>query len=167
MKLIKTCLLFGLSAFAFMKAPSQNAMINILTRNAGVVKKGKTIFLEITINNTTLRDYIGIYKIRTQISVPSEIVSIDTVGHVLPTGWKIISNNGSTINLSNGMDMMAASDARTLLIAIRGKKAGGPSTISAQLTFSNGYPPGTEPGSLQGDNPADNSSTSTIRVILK
>ena len=60
--------------------------------------------------------------------------------------------------------MIAANDRRKLLIAIKGVKAGGPSTISAQLSFSNGEAPGTTPGVLAGDIPADNSSTTTIRV---
>ena len=129
-----------------------------------MVKKGETVFLEVTINNTDPNDYIGVYKVRTQISVPSAIANIDSVGHVLPTGWIITSNNGSTINLSNGKDMIAANDARTLLIAVRGNKAGGPSTVACQLSFSDGTAPGTAPGILQRENPADNSSTSTIMV---
>ena len=84
---------------------------------------------------------------------------------MLPTGWTITGNDGSTINLSNGKDMIAANDVRTLLIAIRGNKVGGPSTVAGQLSFSNGTPPGLAPGTLPGENPADNSSTTTIKVL--
>jgi hypothetical protein len=145
-------------------ASSQNVMVNILTQKSGMVKKGNTLFLEVTINNTDPADYVGVYKIRAQVSVPADIASIDTAGHILPTGWTVTSNNGSIINLSNGKDMIAANDSRTLLIALRGIKAGGPSTISCQLTFSDGNSPGTTPGTLKRDNPADNSSTTTIMV---
>jgi len=164
MKLLKLIVLVSAGVFACKAAASQNAMVNILTQKSGMVKRGETVFLEITINNTDPNDYIGVYKIRAQISVPSAITSIDTAGHVLPTGWIITSNNGSTVNLSNGKDMIAANDARTLLIAVRGNKTGGPSTVACQLSFSDGNAPGTSPGTLQRENSADNSSTTTIMV---
>jgi hypothetical protein len=165
MKLFKSIILFAAAVLSFKCAASQNALINILTQNTGIVKKGETVFLEVTINNTDPAGYIGIYKLKAQISVPSLIASIADTGHVLPTGWKIISNDGSTINLSNGKDMIAANDARTILIAVKGNKIGGPSTIMGQLSFSDGNSPGTGPGSLAGDNPGDNSSTSSCKVV--
>lgn len=167
MKLFKLILPALAGVFTFMSAASQNALINILTQNSGIVKKGGTLFLEVTVNNTDPTAFINIYKIRTQISVPSAIASIPATGHVLPTGWKITSNDGSTINLSNGTDMIAANDNRTLLIAIRGNDIGGPSTIAGQLSFSDGTAPGTAPGTLPGDITADNFSTSTIKVGKK
>ncbi|MDZ4794929.1 MAG: hypothetical protein SGI83_11675 [Bacteroidota bacterium] len=148
-------------------AVSQNVMVNILTQKSGIVTKNGIVFLEITINNTDPLAYIGIYRIKTQLSVPSAIASIAAEGHVLPTGWTITSQNDSVINLSNGKDMIAANDARTLLVAIRGMKMGGPSTISCQLSFSDGTSPGTAPGTLPGENPGDNRSTSTIEVTGK
>ena len=151
-------------SFAVIRAAGQNVLINVLTQNSGIVKKGKTVFLEVTIDNTDPNAYVGIYKIQAKISVPSALVSIAATGHVLPTGWKITSNNGSAISLSNCKDMIASNDARTILIALQGNNIGGPSTISGQLTFSNGESPGTAPGSLANDNPADNASTTTIKV---
>lgn len=165
MKFFKLILPVLAGGFTFMSASSQNVLINILTQNSGIVKKGKTVFLEVTVNNTDPDAYIGIYKIKVQISVPSAIASIPATGHVLPTGWTITSNNGSTINLSNGKNMIASNDSRTILIAVQGNKIGGPSTIAGQLSFSNGEAPGTTPGVLAGDNPADNFSTSTCEVI--
>jgi hypothetical protein len=165
MKFSKLIFLIFLVAFTFINAASQNALINVLTQNSGVTKKGKIVFLEITVNNTDPGSSIVAYKLRPQISVPSAIASIQTTGHVLPDGWTITSNNGSTLFLSNGSDIIAPNTARTILIAIQGNKIGGPSTISGQLSFSNGAAPGSAPGSLPGDNPADNSSTSTIKVI--
>lgn len=146
-------------------AASQNVMMNIMTQDAGIVKKGKTVFLEVTINNTDLSSHIGVYKIRTQISVPSDIISIADSGHVLPNGWTVTANTGSSIMISNGKDMIAAKDARTILIALRGNKTGGPSTITGTLSFSNGEAPGTTAGLIKGDNPGDNSSTTTCKVI--
>ena len=144
---------------------SQNAMINILTQNAGIVKIGDKLILEVSITNTNYKDFIGIYKLKIQVSVPEKIVSIDSVGNILPTGWRILSNNGSSITISNGMDMIAATDNRKILISLKAKEIGEPSTISGQLSFSNGVAPGTEPGSLQNDLPGDNNSTTTCKVI--
>jgi hypothetical protein len=165
MKFSKLTFLILTSAFVSVRAASQNMMINILTQNSGTVNKGKTVFLEATINNTDPNAYLGIYKLQVKISVPSEIVTIPATGHVLPTGWTITSNTGSTITLSNGKNMIASNDSRTILIAVQGKQMGGPSTISGQLLFSNGEAPGTAPGSLSGENPADNTSTTTIKVL--
>ena len=144
---------------------SQNAMINILTQNAGIVKVGEKLILEVFITNTNHQDFIGIYKLKVQVSVPEKIVSIDSVGTILPTGWRVLSNNGSSITISNGMDMIAATDNRKILISLKAKEIGEPSTISGQLSFSNGVAPGTEPGSLQNDLPGDNNSTTTCKVI--
>jgi hypothetical protein len=164
MKSFKLLLLVFVCISTYMSAASQNVLVNILTRNAGIVKKGKHVFLEVTINNTNASAFVNVFKVKAQISVPSGIVKIADTGHDLPTGWTIISNDGSTITLSNGKDMIAGSDSRTILIAMEGIKTGGPSTISAQLTFSNGESPGSAPGTLAGDNPADNSSTTTVKV---
>ncbi len=165
MKLFKLIFLVLTGSFTFMSAASQNALINILAQNSGTVRKGETVFLEVTIINTNAISDIGAYKIKAQISVPSEIAGIDTSGNVLPTGWTITGNTGSTIFLSNGTDVIPRNSARTILIAVHGKKTGGPSTIIGQLSFSDGNPPGTALGSLPGDNPADNSSTTTIKVL--
>jgi len=146
------------------EAAAQNVLINILTKNAGIVQKGHNTFIEVTINNTDPTSFIGIYKLKAQISVPNSIVNITASGHSLPTGWEIISNSDSTITLSNGKDIIASNDARTLLIAIKGKKIGGPLSVAGQISFSNGSAPGTEPGSLKGDNPADNFATSSCQV---
>lgn len=164
MKLFKSSLVLLAGTFVFYTASSQNVLINVLMRNSGKVRVRKTAFLEVTINNTDATSFTGLYKLKVQISVPPTIASINLKGHVLPTSWEIISNDGSTITLSNGKDLIAANDARTLLIAIKGEKIGGPSTIAGQILFANGQPPGTVPGVLEGDNPADNSSTSTIKV---
>jgi hypothetical protein len=166
MKLFKIFLLLMAGFFSGYSAAAQNAMINILTRNSGIVKKGGTIFLEITINNTDPASHIAAYKLRPQISVPQGLVSISSTGHVLPTGWTVIRNNGSVIALSNGKDLIGSNDSRTILIALKGLKTGGPSIISGQLFFADGNAPGSASGSpLTGDIPIDNSSATSIQVM--
>jgi hypothetical protein len=87
------------------------------------------------------------------------------MGLTLPTGWKVLSNNGTSITMSNGTDMIAVEDERIILIPIKAKKVGGYSTISGSLTFSDGVSPGIQPGSLDNDLPADNNSSTTCKVI--
>jgi hypothetical protein len=146
-------------------AAAQNVVLNVLTQNSGVVQIGKSIFFEVTINNTDASTNVGVYKLKVQVSAPDAVVTILKTGHNLPTGWSIISNDKGVINISNGKDLIAPYDSRTLLIAIEGKSIGGPALMSGQLSFSNGISPGSEPGSLKGDNPADNYSTSSCKVI--
>jgi hypothetical protein len=165
MKFYKYIFLSLVITLKFINAQSQNVSMNVLTQNGGIVRKGKNVFFEVTINNTSSSSNVGIYKLKAQISVPDSIVSIQQTGHNLPTGWEIISNTQNTITISNGKDLIAPNDSRTLLISIRGDNTGGPKTLTGQLTFSNGVSPGSAPGSLAGDNPADNYSTSTCKVI--
>lgn len=165
MKVLKLVILFFAITFFYTKAVAQNVSINVLTQKSGIVRTGDTVMFEVTINNTDASVLVGAYRLKAQISTDDSVVSIETTGHNLPTGWEIISNTGNTITLSNGKDLIATNDSRTLLIAIKGKNIGGPVTISGQLTFSNGVSPGTDPGSLKGDDPADNYSTSSCKVI--
>ncbi|HET6996241.1 MAG TPA: hypothetical protein VFI06_14710, partial [Chitinophagaceae bacterium] len=118
MKPYKFTLLLLMGSFAFISAASQNAVINILSQNSGTVRKGETVFLEVTVNNTDPFSNIGYYKIKALINVPSEIVSIDTTGLQLPAGWTFMVNNGSSIVLSNGTDIIASNTARTLMIPL-------------------------------------------------
>jgi hypothetical protein len=145
---------------------SQNLMLNVLTLNSGVVNKNKITFLEITISNTSATKVVPTYKLRPQISFPYNLVSIPDTGHILPKGWAIISNKNGVVWLSNGTDVIAENDSRTILIAMKGKQIGSQSTILGNLSFSNGKTPGNIIGAPTiGDNPADNSSSSSIMVI--
>lgn len=165
MKVYRLIILFFAGILFYSAAQSQNVSINVLTQNSGIVQIGKSVFFEVTINNTDPSLLVGVYKLKAQVTVPDSIVVIRKEGHNLPTGWEIISNDGNVITLSNGKDIIASNDARTLLIAIEGKNIGGPVSMSGQLFFSNGISPGTDPGSLTGDNPSDNFSTSSCKVI--
>jgi len=141
-------------------------MINVLTQNLGIVKKGKIIFFEIKISNTSATASIPPYKLRPQISFPNTLVDVETTGHILPKGWAVTSNKNGVILLTNGTDVMAENENRTILIAIKGKSKGGPSSITGNLTFGNGIAPGIAVGApLAGDNIADNVSSSTVKVI--
>lgn len=164
MKCLKIICTTILLIVASQRIIAQNVMINIMTQNAGIVKKGKNLYVEVSIVNTSSTEFVNVYKLKATITVPKEIVSIDSMSLTLPTGWKVLSNDGTSIILSNGTDMIAGEDERIILIPIKAKKVGGYSTISGNLTFSNGVSPGIELGSLNNDLPADNNSTTTCKV---
>lgn len=166
---MKNLLLFAFILFTVLISKnlfSQNVMINVLSQNNGEVKKGEIIFFEVTIYNTSPTKALPMYKIRPQISFPSALVSIPETGHVLPKGWTITSNKKGVVTLSNGTDIIPENASRTILIALKGDGIGGPTTINGNLFFSNGIAPGISSGTpTKEDNTADNSSTSTVRVL--
>ena len=159
-------MLFFAVAFTFiMNAAAQNVSINVLTQNSGQVNLNGTVFVEVTIANTSSTTAVPNYKLRPQISIPTSIVNIPATGHILPAGWTIISNAAGVIRVSNGTDQIPANTARTILIAIHGDVLGAPQTVSGNLLFSNGVAPGSASGpATVGDLTADNSSSSTIQV---
>jgi hypothetical protein len=145
---------------------AQNVSVNALTLNSGIVKNGETVFYEVQINNTDNDLLTGLYKLKVQVSIAdSSTIVIKADTHILPTGWKILSNSGTVITFSNCKDIIAPNDVRKLLIAIEGKQPGGPVMIASQLSFADGIVPGTNPGIQIGDNPLDNFSSSTCKVI--
>ncbi len=165
MKLFKMILLFFGVVMA-MTSTAQNVSINVLTQNSGQVSLGGTVYVEITVANTSTTTSVPVYKLRPQLSVPVSIVSIPATGHVLPSGWSIISNASGVIRVSNGTDQIPPNTARTILIAVKGETLGGPLTVSGNLLFSNGVAPGSASGpATPGDVTADNSSSSTVEVI--
>jgi large repetitive protein len=165
MKQFKSLILAVLIAFAAaMTASAQNISVNVLTQNSGLVNVGGTVFLEVTVCNTSPTVAAPTNKIRVQVSAPAAICNIPVSGHNLPAGWSIVSNTGSVIRVCNGTDAIPANGCRTILIALQGTVVGGPSTVQGQLQFTNGTSCSTNGGGTAGDNTADNSSTSTLQV---
>ena len=165
MKVPVFILLLLLCIITFSVTSAQNVSLNVLTQNAGTVNLGGTVFVEITLANTSSSVSVPVTKVRPQISVPVSIVSIPATGHVLPAGWSIISNAGGVLRLCNGSDAIPPNTARTILIAIQGNVLGGPLTISGNTTFANGTVCTTSGGATSGDVAGDNTSTSTIQVF--
>lgn len=166
MKAFKFLFLLVAASISVTKISAQaNAYLNILTLNSGLVKQGGIVDIQVTVGNTGPVSSITANKVRAQISVPSALVSL--LGNAqqtgLPSGWTITVNTGSAITICNGSDVIAINEARTILIKVQGNTIGGPSTVNGNLLFSGGASC-TIPGSLSGDNTADNSSTSSIQV---
>ena len=156
-KITKSLLLFVAVFFTLLSAGAQNMSINIGTLNSGLVNVGGTVQLRVDVNNTDpTASTLVANKARPQISVPLAICNIAATGHTLPTGWTITSNSGTTIRITNTSDPIPAGETRTAFIAIQGNVIGGPSPISANLTFVGAAP--------NGDLAADNAATSSIEV---
>jgi large repetitive protein len=162
MKLFRLFVLSFLIVFTALKSNGQNIAINVLTQNSGVVSQGSTVFLEVTVSNTGTTA-APVNKIRPTISVPTS-VTVPASGHVLPSGWSIVTNTGSTIRICNGTDAIPASTSRTILIAIQGVTVSASQTIAGALNFSNGNCTGANGAATSGDSPSDNNSQSTVTV---
>ena len=167
MKQIQIILLVLFCAFTgFNVAGQTNANLQLLTLNSGQVNQGAVVDLQVSVGNTGTND-IGVNKVRAQISIPIAIATaLPTVQQTgLPAGWIILTNTGGAITVCNGTDIIPGGQQRQIFIKIQGTALGGPSTINGSLSFGPGSGVCTGPGSLPGDNTADNTSTSSITVV--
>lgn len=168
MKQIQIILLLLFCAFTGFNAAGQaNANLNILTLNSGQVSQGAVVDLQVSVGNTGPNSSIGVNKVRAQISIPIAIATaLPTAQQTgLPAGWIVLTNTGSAITVCNGTDVIPVGEQRQIFIKIQGTAVGGPSTINGSLSFGPGSGVCTGPGSLSGDNTADNTSTSSITVL--
>lgn len=155
MKLLKLFILFLATTFVYKGATAQDASINILAQNSGVVTVGGQIFLQVDVTNNSTTGTVIANKLRPAISVPASIASIPATGHVLPSGWTIFSNASGVIRITNTTDPIPPSTTRTILIALQGTAVGSGSIIG-NLTFVGPAP--------TGDIGANNSSSTGLTV---
>ena len=170
MKKIKLFLLFFVACSFFKNSIAQtqlptNANINIVTANAGVVNLGATLDLSVSVANTGSNP-IQRNRVRPSISIPIAIATALANGLQtgLPVGWVITVNNGATITICNGTDVIPAGETRTAIIKIQGTATGGPFTIGGTLQFGPGTTVCTGLGTLNGDGPADNITSTAVTV---
>jgi hypothetical protein len=167
MKLSNLILLFLAAVLKISSASGQaNAFIQVLTLNSGNVDLGGTSDIQVTVGNSGPTSNIAANNVRTQVSVPASLVSIlpNAQQTGIPAGWAITSNNGTTIQLCNGSDVIAPGTQRNVIIKIQGNTIGGPLTVSGGLSFRSGTNCAA-PGTLAGNNTADDNGTSSITVI--
>jgi hypothetical protein len=167
MKLSTLLILFSASLLGATNASGQaNAYIQVLTLNSGNVNLGQTGDIQVTVGNTGPTNNIAANNVRTQVSVPNALVSLlpNAQQTGIPAGWVITSNNGTTIQLCNGSDVIAPGTQRNGIIKIQGNTIGGPLTVSGGLTFRSGTNCAA-PGTLAGNNTADDNGTSSVTVV--
>ena len=155
MKQLKLFIFFCIMAFTYMEASAQDPSLNIVLGSSGITTVGETILLQIDVTNNDPTTAIVSNKIIPQISVPASISLIQATGHILPSGWTIVSNSGSVIRIKNTTDPIPAGTTRTAYIAIQGVAIGNGSVLG-NLTFNGPAP--------SGDNPANNTSSAGLTV---
>jgi large repetitive protein len=171
MKLLKLVLLLCVNIIICTTAISQtqlstNASLNILSANSGIVTQGGIVDLSISVTNTGANPIVA-NRIRVQISIPNAIaLPIATVSQTaLSPNWIVTSNTaGGVITICNNTDVIPAGQTRTSVVKVSGVNIGGPLTINAGLAFGT-VASCTGFGSLPGDIPADNTSTTGLTVV--
>ncbi len=172
MKIIKLLMLFCIGAFfvasnAIGQANPTISVIGLGTTNplnAGEVPVGATLDLQVVVGNTGTANIVA-YKLRPVITVPAIVTILpDAQQTGLPAGWSIVSNTGSQIRICNGLDVIAGSDSRTIIIKVQGVTIGGPSTFSGQLNFG-GTSCALTGAAPSGNVTADDNATSSVTVV--
>jgi hypothetical protein len=156
---MRNILLAVTGLFVFYTASAQNVSLNMLVLNSGVIPTGGTGTLQATINATTgtagQSNPVVSGKVNVQVTVPPSL-NISATQNGLPTGWTVRNNNGTVINICNSSTTLAVNTAEDLLITVEGVTATtGSPAISGQISFRTNC---TAPGSLAGNNPADDAS---------
>ena len=167
MKLSTLLIIFSAGLLGITTANGQaNAFIQVLTLNSGNVNLGGTGDIQITVGNTGPSNNIAANNVRTQVSVPNALVSLlpNAQQTGIPAGWAITSNNGTTIQLCNGTDVITPGTQRNIIIKVQGNTIGGPLTVSGGLSFRSGTNCAA-PGTLAGNNTADDNGTSSVTVV--
>ena len=172
MKIIKLLMLFCVGAFlvasnAMGQANPTISVIGLGTTNpinAGEVAVGATLDLLVVVGNTGISSVVA-YKLRPVITVPAIVTFLpDAQQTGLPAGWSIVSNTGAQIRICNGLDAIAGSSSRTIILKVQGVSIGGPSTFAGQLNFGGASCAAT--GSAPSGNvTADDNATSTVTVV--
>ncbi|MFM2387766.1 MAG: hypothetical protein RL660_2523 [Bacteroidota bacterium] len=167
MKILKQLLIVFsmLIATQFYVFGQANPFINVLPSNSGIVTTGGTIDIVVTIGNTGPTSAVPKAKLRPVIQVPTSVQFLANAQQIgLPTGWTILSNNGTQLRLCNSNDSIPVNTSRVITLKAQGVTVAAPQTFSGNINFGNGTTcaAGT---SVAGDQITDNSALSTIEVL--
>lgn len=171
LKVVMATLVLSASA-----AVAQDVGINIISQENSVndgewakdAPEGTVTILVTICNNSGGSTNVPSYKLRPLISVPSAIVKVAPAGKQtgLPAGWTILTLTDGSIRLSNGTDQLPPAECREFPIYLEPVAEGGPLTVTSTLSFSNGNAPGSAVGpQTVGNNPANDNSTTTVKII--
>lgn len=164
---IFTIIIF-LFTFLFISAHNStgqsNPTINVLPANSGLVPLGGILDLQITIGNTGSAA-IPAFKLRPIITVPNAIVTILPTQTGLPTGWSVVTNDGTQIRICNGADPIPSNVTRTIIIKVQAIAIGGPSAFQAVIAFGSATSCANSGPAVPGNNLSDDISSSNITVF--
>ncbi|MBL0358279.1 MAG: hypothetical protein IPP72_16055 [Chitinophagaceae bacterium] len=160
MKLIKLIMLLFVGAFLNQEVAAQaNVSLNMLTLNSGDVIINGSGTLQITLNNTGPTSTIPAGRLQVQVTVPTSI-SIPAPQTI--SGYTFTSLNAQTVNICNSGTAIPVGGASTFTIALLGGATATTGVISGQTTFRTNC---TAPGSLAGNNTADDAATAGFQVV--
>jgi len=160
MKLIKLFMLLFVGAFLSQEVAAQaNVSLNMLTLNSGDVIINGSGTLQITLNNTGPTSTIPAGRLQVQVTVPT---SISIPASQTISGYTFTSLNAQTVNICNSATSIPVGGASTFTIALLGGPTATTGVISGQTTFRTNC---TAPGSLAGNNTADDAATAGFQVV--
>ncbi|RZM21543.1 MAG: T9SS type A sorting domain-containing protein [Pedobacter sp.] len=163
--IFSTLISLGLSA--------QDVDMNIVTQENGVndgnwvIGASNCTVLMTVCNNDGGSVVVPSYKLRPLLSVPGSIVQIAPTAEqtLLPPGWTVLSNNGTSIRLSNGTDNFPPGECREFSIKMIPVNSGGPLNFTATMAFANGVAPGNVSGPQTVGNDAANDNSTTAAIV--
>jgi hypothetical protein len=160
MKLFKLLMLLLAGTFLSKEIAAQaNVSLNMLTLNSGDVIINGAGTLQITLNNTGPTSTIPAGRLQVQVTVPSSI-SIPA-GQTI-AGYTFTLINPQVVNICNSTTPIAVGAASNFTIALLGGPTATTGVISGQTTFRTNC---TAPGSLSGNNTADDAATAGFQVV--
>ena len=145
-----------LICFATLPTFAQDVGVNILNQSPYVPLLDTTGRVTVDVcNNDGGGTAADSGKVSVSIAFPAAIVG-NIIG-VTITGWSITSNTGGTIVLTN-TTAIAAGVCSQILLGYTASAVGGPSTITATLSFPT--------GGLVGDISTNNIGTTSVEVVV-
>lgn len=170
----KIAILSVLAGMVNVLAYAQDPDINIVTQqsntNDGAWVLGATDgTVDVTVCNNPTNGSIPTHRIYAQVSVPSQCVEIaNSASQVLPSGWHIVSNDGQTIVVCNGTDVIPALDCRNFDLVLNTTAVSNPANVPQTITSTIGFYDGTTAHNFGPqttlNSPANDNSVTTVVV---
>ncbi len=153
-------MLFLAGAFFSMGVFAQaNASLDLTTLNSGNIIINGSGSLQIRVNNTGPTSSIPAGRIQVQITVPP---NISIPSGQTATGWTITTVNPQVANICNSGTIIPVAGVGQVILNLLGGSAAGAGSMSGQITFKTNC---TAPGSLSGNNTADDAATAGYNVV--
>jgi hypothetical protein len=155
------------------KLVAQDISQNIISQVGGVNdgdwsvnQTGCTILLTVA-NNGPID--LAPYKIRPSLSIPTDgsaTIAPNAQQTGLPTGWTILSNNGTSLRLSNGTDIISDGEVRNIQIVFLPLALTTlPRTLNINLFTTDGVAPGNNPGVLAFNDISNDPGVTSYQVV--
>ncbi len=160
-QLFKISIISAIAAFFWTGVFAQaNASLDLTTLNSGNIIVNGVGSLQIRVNNTGPTSSIPAGKIQVQITVPP---NISIPSGQTATGWTINTVNSQVANICNSGTIIPVAGQGEVILNLLGGPVAGAGSMSGQITFKTNC---TAPGSLSGNNTADDAATAGYNVVV-